>query len=160
MNNNKIISFSLYGNNNLYNTGALENAHLALDIYPNWVCYFYFRNDCNSKVLNKLSKLKNVKLISMENSKIIPMMWRFIPIFNSKKIIIVRDTDSRLNIKEKLALIFQKKMEMMGFMLLKNLRTKKKQKFLLKMKQKSIKTERKNPETCAPRVLILFNFCI
>ena len=103
MNNNKIISFSLYGNNNLYNIGALKNAHLALDIYPNWVCYFYFRNDCNLKVLKKLSKLKNVKLISMENSKIIPMMWRFIPIFNSKKIIIVRDTDSRLNIKEKLA---------------------------------------------------------
>ena len=39
----------------------------------------------------------------MDGSAMIPMMWRFIPAFETKQTVIIRDTDSRLNIREKLA---------------------------------------------------------
>lgn len=39
----------------------------------------------------------------MDDSAMIPMMWRFIPAFETKQTVIIRDTDSRLNIREKLA---------------------------------------------------------
>ena len=37
----KIISFSLWGDNPKYTNGAIENADLALEVYPNWICRFY-----------------------------------------------------------------------------------------------------------------------
>ena len=39
--NQKIISFSLFGNKDIYLIGALENAALVDSIYPGWVARFY-----------------------------------------------------------------------------------------------------------------------
>ena len=99
----KLISFSLYGNQKIYNYGALENAKLVPKLYPGWECVIYFRSDCDTKVIKKLSKINHVKLINMDQSTITPRMWRFIPAFEKGYIVIIRDTDSRLNIKEKVA---------------------------------------------------------
>ena len=33
---NKVINFSLWGDDPFYTIGAVENAKLALDIYPDW----------------------------------------------------------------------------------------------------------------------------
>jgi protein O-GlcNAc transferase len=87
----------------LYNIGALENAKLAKKIYPGWQCHYYCRSDCNADILEKLKKMSHVKVILMDGSPMIPMMWRFIPAFETKQTVIIRDTDSRLNIREKLA---------------------------------------------------------
>jgi hypothetical protein len=101
----KIISFSLWGNHEFYNYGALENALLAKEIYPGWICRYYYLNNCNSRIINELKKLDNVELVEMSgvNSNG-NMFWRFEPAFMEDDIIFLsRDTDSRLNIKEKLA---------------------------------------------------------
>jgi len=34
----KIISFSLWGDNPIYTQGAIRNAELAKEVYPDWVC--------------------------------------------------------------------------------------------------------------------------
>ena len=47
--------------------------------------------------------MSHVIVIMMDGSAMIPMMWRFIPAFETKQTVIIRDTDSRLNIREKLA---------------------------------------------------------
>lgn len=101
----KIISFSLWGNNQCYNYGALENAYLAYKIYPGWICRFYVSKNILKNVKNQLEKLDNTELIIMENiPKQKKTIWRFIPAFEKDvDIVIVRDTDSRINIKEKLA---------------------------------------------------------
>lgn len=105
MNSNKIIAFSLWGNCKNYNYGALENAILAKDIYPDWICYFYLGKDVIPSVIKYLETLSNVKIInkSDEENKLSNMLWRFEPAFISDDIIISRDCDSRLNIREKLA---------------------------------------------------------
>jgi hypothetical protein len=38
---NKIISFSLYGDNTLYTEGALINLDYAKIAYPDWIFRFY-----------------------------------------------------------------------------------------------------------------------
>ena len=101
----KIISFSLWGNHEFYNYGALENALIAREIYPGWICRYYYLNNCDNRIINELRKLHNVELVEMpgENSSG-NMFWRFEPAFMEDDIIFIsRDTDSRLNIREKLA---------------------------------------------------------
>lgn len=101
----KLICFSLWGNNECYNWGALENALLAIKIYPEWICRFYIGKNFIPDVVKYLQKLDNVELIFMnENKSMTNMFWRFEPIFIGKcKMFLSRDTDSRLNIREKTA---------------------------------------------------------
>lgn len=102
---NKIITFSLWGDCKNYNYGALENAVIAKDIYPDWICYFYLGKDVIPSVKTYLSTLNNVKIIdkSKDENKLSNMLWRFEEAFISDNIVISRDCDSRLNIREKLA---------------------------------------------------------
>ena len=37
----KIISFSLWGSDPIYNIGSIKNAELALNMYPDFECWFY-----------------------------------------------------------------------------------------------------------------------
>jgi len=101
----KIISFCLWGKHEFYNYGAYENAVLAQSIYPDWVCRFYYSNT-DSRIIKLLESMSNVELIKIDKIEhnYSNMFWRFIPAFMEKDIImIVRDTDSRLNMREKLA---------------------------------------------------------
>ena len=99
-----VISFSLYGDNPFYCQGAIENAKLKKTIYgPEWESWFYVFHDVPAKVVQELEKHADrlffiEKDFKMQNG----MFWRFLPILDeSVDIVIVRDTDSRLSLKEK-----------------------------------------------------------
>jgi protein O-GlcNAc transferase len=102
-NRKKIISFSLWGNNECYNWGAVENVLLAKKIYPGWICRFYVGKDIIPEVRDKLKNLPQVEVIEMdEDREMGNMFWRFKPMFEEDcEAVLSRDTDSRLNIKEK-----------------------------------------------------------
>jgi hypothetical protein len=103
----KIISFSLWGNNPTYNIGAIKNAEDAKDIYPDFECWFYIHKD--SVPLDTIEKLKgfsNCKIIfkTGDLNTIKPMMWRFESIDDPEvEIMMSRDTDTRILLREKLA---------------------------------------------------------
>jgi len=100
----KIISFSLWGNNPIYTIGAIFNAKLAQEIYPDWICRFYIhRSSIPSNILEELQKRTNVELIDMpEDIGWSGMLWRFYPATEKDvSIMISRDCDSRLSIREK-----------------------------------------------------------
>jgi protein O-GlcNAc transferase len=101
----KIISFSLWGENPVYNVGAIRNAELAKEIYPEWICRFYYGRTTLSETLEKLKSFDNVELIDMEvDGDWTGMFWRFYPASDSDvDVVIVRDCDSRLNMREKYA---------------------------------------------------------
>jgi hypothetical protein len=103
--NKKIICFSLWGNNECYNWGALENALLAQKIYPEWICRFYIGRNVIPEMISKLQKLNNVELVYMNEHKSMGnTFWRFSPVFEEDyEVYLSRDTDSRLNIREKAA---------------------------------------------------------
>ena len=103
----KVISFSLWGNETKYTIGAIKNADLAKDFYPDFECWFYIHTPTvPQNIIDELSKKNNVKIIlkdsNLNTSK--PMMWRFEPIINPEvEVMMSRDTDTRILLREKLA---------------------------------------------------------
>lgn len=97
----KIISFSLWGKNLKYTIGAIKNAKLAKIIYPDWKCCFHIGNDVDQFVVDELTRL-DCAIFKYDSSGWNGMFWRFF-LANSNDVVISRDTDSRLNTREKLA---------------------------------------------------------
>ena len=104
MGSNKVISFSLYGTNLKYIKGLFYNIELAELIYPDWLIYIYHDDSVLESDLEKLSFKKNIALINMSGSGIPGMFWRFM-VYDDKSVqcFIVRDADSRITIREKMA---------------------------------------------------------
>ena len=61
----KIISYSLWGNEPMYTIGAIRNAELAKEIYPDWVCRFYIGDDVEDGIVGKLKSFDNIEVIKM-----------------------------------------------------------------------------------------------
>lgn len=101
----KIISFCLWGNNPKYTIGAIKNARLTNKIYPGWISRFY----CSSKstpndIIRELKNINNVEIVMTLNDGWVCMFDRFLPASESDvDVMISRDTDSRLNLREKYA---------------------------------------------------------
>lgn len=96
----KLISFSLWGNEDLYNLGALQNIPEAREYYPGWTCRFYVHE--KSPVLEKLrSEAVEVVVAPQPTNPWEPLFWRFAPISEPGiDYVIFRDCDSRLNGRE------------------------------------------------------------
>jgi len=90
-----VISFCLYGNNPMYTTGLLRNLELAKKVYPEWDVWVYYA-DVSKAIIDKC----DAHMINMEGSELPGMFWRFLPDVDR---FIVRDTDSRLSMRERLA---------------------------------------------------------
>ena len=94
----KVISYSLWGDNKLYNYGIYENALLLNQIFPEWYMVVYYTKTALIKVIEEIKKIKNVECILVD----IPnhprnSMLRFLTGFDKKNdVIIFRDADSRL----------------------------------------------------------------
>jgi hypothetical protein len=101
----KIISFSLWGDNPKYTIGAIKNVELSKTIYPDWICRFYCGKSVPLDIIEKLKSYDNVEVIEMdEDGNWSGMFWRFYPASEDDvDIIISRDCDSRLSLRERLA---------------------------------------------------------
>jgi len=102
----KLICFSLWGNNPIYTAGAIRNAEIASELFPDWICRFYIANTVPSLVVSQLESMENCQ-VEMRDSPGTPhsMFWRFEPAFDpSVDYMISRDTDSRLGVREKSAI--------------------------------------------------------
>ena len=99
----KVIAFSLWGDNPIYTIGAIKNADLAKEFYPDWKCWFYIGASCPKEIVEQLESRDNCLVIHMEDGgDWTGMFWRFLPASNSfVDVMISRDTDSRLNERER-----------------------------------------------------------
>lgn len=101
---NNIISFSLWGNNWDYVQGAIENCELAKEIYPDWKCRVYYDDTVSKVVISRLKKLDVELFERPRNEGTKGMMWRFeVAMDESVDKFMIRDTDSRLSNREKVA---------------------------------------------------------
>jgi hypothetical protein len=99
----KIISFSLWGDNPKYTIGAIENAKLLNEIYNGWVGRFYCGKSVPLNIIESIKVIPNTEIILMdEDGDWTGMFWRFLACKDSD-IMLSRDTDSRLSLREKLA---------------------------------------------------------
>ena len=97
----KLICYSLWGTDKLYNFGMLENVILSETIYPDWIVRIYY-GSCDPLILSKLKTFRYVELIEMDLENLLSnSMWRFLPAFNEDCIMLFRDADSRISMDEK-----------------------------------------------------------
>ena len=99
---NKVIAFSLWGNDPKYTIGAIRNAELANELFPEWHCHFYVGEDISEEIKSQLLDLNSL-IIEMGGSGWNGMFWRFFAA-DSENVMISRDTDSRLGLREKSAI--------------------------------------------------------
>ena len=103
----KVLSFSLWGSKPHYNIGSIKNAELAKEFYPDFECWFYIHKESVPiETIEKLNLISNTKIIfkTGDLNTIKPMMWRFESIDDPEvEIMLSRDTDTRILLREKLA---------------------------------------------------------
>ena len=101
----RVISYSLYDNDQRYTDGALENVELMPTIYPDWEIYIYHDTTVPSNIIDKLTKYKYVKMINMFNSSIgNKMSWCFLVASDTDvERYVIRNIDTRISLREKSA---------------------------------------------------------
>ena len=99
----KVISFSLWGDNPIYTMGAIKNAELAETVYPDWQCWFFVGTSVPADIVSNLEQRDNCTVIKREEAgNWSGMFWRFLPASDPLvSVMISRDCDSRLNLREK-----------------------------------------------------------
>ena len=97
---NKIVSYSLWGDNEKYTIGAVKNAHLVQSFYPGWIGRFYCGQSVPENILDDLNSVDNTEVIIMnEEGNWEGMFWRFLAA-DGDDVVISRDTDSRITKRE------------------------------------------------------------
>jgi protein O-GlcNAc transferase len=102
----KIISFSLWGDSPKYTQGAIRNAELALEVYPGWTCRYYVGKSVPIDIIKQLMEFDNTELYIMKDpgGKALGTFWRFFAASDlDVDVMISRDVDSRLTLREKSA---------------------------------------------------------
>lgn len=99
----RIVSFSLWGDFEIFNVGAIANAVLSSSIYPGWKCRFYVHE--SSPIIRHLKMFNHVETVIMKGQPgWASALWRFLSATDSNlDLTIFRDCDSRLNKREKAA---------------------------------------------------------
>ncbi len=100
----RIISFSLFGTNPAYWSGAIENAILVDHVFSGWTGRFYCDNSIPKYVLEELLQRGAEVIIMPEQGGLGGTLWRFFAA-NDPTIdyFIVRDVDARLNSQDRIA---------------------------------------------------------
>jgi hypothetical protein len=100
----KYISFSVYGSNQIYQVGAIENLKRAETLYPGWKLIFYVDTLVAPDLCNDLQSLGAQVVIRDLNHDPHGMFWRFDALnLPDAEAVVFRDTDSRLSSREYLA---------------------------------------------------------
>lgn len=100
----RIISFSLWGTDKRYLIGAIRNSELCNKIYPGWICRFYVDEDVDESIKKELLMNNSEIFIKKKNHEYSPYLWRFLSAADPEvDIMLSRDCDSRLSIREKVA---------------------------------------------------------
>lgn len=96
----KIISFSVWGSNPKYAEAAYQNLLLQPKIYPDWTCRFYIDETVPIGLRTKLEQGAEVVMMPKSDGNY-GLFWRFEPLKDTTiERFIVRDSDSRINIRE------------------------------------------------------------
>eukprot|EP01041_Mallomonas_annulata_P007902 gene7902-16175_t len=101
----RVISFGLYGSKDKYTIGAVKNAELAKVYFPDWVCRYYITSDVPPAIVTRLKDLgAELENVPPGMGYASGMFWRFmVGADSSVDRYIVRDVDSRLNARDRVA---------------------------------------------------------
>jgi len=98
----KVISYSIFGQEQLYRIGLLKNVELAKKIFPGWKLLIHLNIDKEKKQFVKDISQPHTELIDLkEDHPRDGMMWRMLPLEKNYEAVIIRDVDTRLFERDK-----------------------------------------------------------
>ncbi len=103
-----IISFGLWGDKERYIKGAEANVVLARQFYPGWECWFWVDETVPLDAVQLLNYQSDCRIIFRDSrhTSIDKLLWRFFSIDEPDvEVMIVRDSDSRINEREANAVV-------------------------------------------------------
>ena len=95
----------MWGDNPDYTVGAVINADIAAEQWKDWICRYYIAPTVPSIIIEELKSKGNIELIYMDKDESWNgMFWRFFAASDPDvDVVIFRDTDSSLHIRDKAA---------------------------------------------------------
>lgn len=98
----KVISYSIFGKEQLYRIGLLKNIELAKKLFPEWKVFIYLNTNYEDKQFLKDINQPHTKLIDLkEEHPQDGFLWRMLPLEQNYEAVIVRDVDTRLFERDK-----------------------------------------------------------
>lgn len=94
----RVISFTVFGNDPLYQAGAVANARLCSELYPGWACRFHLGRSVAWQTREKLAGLDNVEIVDMSShaEDWSALFWRYLSVRDPAVTVhAFRDADSR-----------------------------------------------------------------
>jgi protein O-GlcNAc transferase len=96
----KIVSYSLWGNDPKYTIGAIRNAEMCREYYPDWTARFYVGKSVPTDIISSLKGFDNTEVVLMEQEgDWTGMFWRFAAA-DGDEVVLSRDTDCRPSWRE------------------------------------------------------------
>lgn len=97
----KLVSYAIWGNNAKYVAGAIANARLCGEFYPDWIPRFYCSQNVSDALINKLALLGAEVIMRPACEDYRGLYWRLEPGYDTTfDRVIFRDCDSRPNKRE------------------------------------------------------------
>lgn len=93
----KILSYSIFGRELIYQKGLLANIGLAKNLLPEWTVRVYCADYLPNEFKKKLLSANNVDLvIHQEDYPYQGFLWRMLPLMEGHDAVIIRDCDTRI----------------------------------------------------------------
>ena len=97
----KVVSFSLWGDRPRYTVGAIRNAELMPEYYPDWVARFYVDNTVPAPIVTQLRELGAEVVVMPHGGDWRGLFWRFLAASDpTVDVMVSRDTDCRPSTRE------------------------------------------------------------
>lgn len=104
LNIKRLISLSLFGSDPIYLQGALRNVRLQRQLFPAWTTRVYVSQEIPVALVQQLKSEGAEVIPKVRQNNFDGTFWRFLPVAEPGiEAVIVRDTDSRLTIRERAA---------------------------------------------------------
>ena len=98
----KIISYSIFGEEQWYRNGLIKNIDIAKSLLRDWTVRVYISDKIEKDFIDKVSKNQNVEVIvKHEKYPYEGLMWRMLPMEEGHEAVAVRDCDTRLFERDK-----------------------------------------------------------
>jgi hypothetical protein len=96
------ISYTLWGDNKVYTYGIVENVLNNRKLLQGWTTRVHYNDTMPSNILDWLKAQEDVQLVRHEGSecKASNMFWRFEDLFLKDAVVLIRDADSRISVRE------------------------------------------------------------
>ena len=97
----KIISYSIFGEEEFYRKGLRANIDIANSLFPDWIVRVYCCSKLPKDFINSIDK-PNVEIIVKEQKyNFNGLLWRMLPMQENHDVVIVRDVDTRVFQRDK-----------------------------------------------------------